>query len=137
MSAAMLCGAASDTDAGASADTALALVDPHIGVIGPGSTMLGPSLPFGSIHPGPDTADGGNNGYRADRPIRGFSQLHVSGTGWSQYGNLLLSPQIGLSTAADGHDSDQRDEHASPHEYQVTLARYGIAVRLAPTAHAA
>ena len=37
------------------------------------------------------------------KPIRGFSQLHVSGPGWGQYAQMLLSPQVGLAVGeSDG-----------------------------------
>ncbi len=112
-------------------------VDPRIGVLADGATVIGPALPFGSIHPSPDTANGDNDGYQPNQPIRGFSQLHVSGTGWGQYGNFMISPQIGLATAADAHDSAKADERAQAHQYRVTLARYGIGVELTPARHAA
>ncbi len=112
-------------------------VDTRIGVVGDGATVIGPSLPFGSIHPSPDTADGDHDGYKPDQPIRGFSQLHVSGTGWGQYGNFLISPQIGLATLPDAHDSPKADERPHAHHYSVQLARYGIGVELAPARHAA
>ncbi|MBC8009268.1 MAG: glycoside hydrolase family 92 protein, partial [Burkholderiales bacterium] len=115
----------------------LASVDPRIGVLGHGSTVIGPSLPFGSIHPSPDTPGGGHDGYHPERPIRGFSQLHVSGTGWGQYGNLLVSPQIGLATVPAEHDSPKSEEKAEAHQYKVRLTRYDILAEFAPTAHAA
>ena len=115
------------------------LVDLRIGVLGngDGGTVIGPTLPHGSIHPSPDTPQGGQAGYRVDRPIRSFSQLHSSGTGWGRYGNLMLSPQLGLNTAPDGHDSEKSNETATPYSYKVRLARYNILVELTPTHHAA
>ena len=115
------------------------IVDPNIGVLGTGdgSAVIGPTLPHGSVHPSPDTAAGGQAGYRSDKPIRGFSQLHASGTGWGEYGNLLLSPQIGLSVVPDGHDSPKADERAESYAYRVRLSRYNIVTELSPTQHAA
>jgi predicted alpha-1,2-mannosidase len=115
------------------------IVNPNIGVLGngDGSVVIGPTLPHGSIHPSPDTAAGGESGYRSDRPIRGFSQLHASGTGWGNYGNLLISPQIGLDVAPDGHDSAKADEQAESYSYRVRLSRYNIVTELSPTEHAA
>ncbi|QBE61931.1 GH92 family glycosyl hydrolase [Pseudoduganella lutea] len=111
-------------------------VDPRIGVVGDGATVIGPSLPFGSVHPAPDTARGDNDGYRPDQPIRGFSQLHVSGTGWGQYGNFLISPQVGLNTVPGTYDSAKADERAEAHQYSVRLTRHGIGAELAPTRNA-
>lgn len=112
-------------------------VDPMIGVIGEGSTVIGPALPNASIHPSPDTLDGGHDGYHRERPIRGFSQLHASGTGWGQYGNLLVSPQIGLAVAPDAHDSPKADERARAYEYEVNLTRYDITASVVPSRHSA
>lgn len=116
---------------------ALAEVDPRIGVLANGSTVIGPTLPNGSIHPSPDTPGGAHDGYHPDRPIRGFSQTHVSGTGWGQYGNFLISPQIGLATVPAEHESPKADEKAEAHQYQVRLTRYDILAQFAPTRHAA
>ncbi len=112
-------------------------VDIRMGLIGGSNCNVGPQLPHGSIAPGPDTPDGGHSGYRPDRPIRGFSQLHVSGTGWGQYGQMLLSPQVGLAIDETAHDSPKSEEVAEPNHYGVTLNRYGIRVDLAPTHDAA
>ncbi len=112
-------------------------VDPMIGVIGQGSTVIGPALPNASIHPSPDTLEGGHDGYHRERPIRGFSQLHVSGTGWGQYGNLLVSPQIGLAVAPDAHDSPMSDVKARAYEYEARLTRYDILTSVVPSRHSA
>lgn len=111
---------------------AAAAVDPRIGVLGDGANVIGPSLPFGSIHPSPDTPDGSHDGYHPERPIRGFSQLHASGTGWGQYGNFLVSPQVGLATLPSAHDSPKEDEKAEAHQYRVRLARYGVLAEVTP-----
>lgn len=113
-------------------------VDPFIGVRGEGNATIGPQLPFGSINPGPDTKDGGPDGYHPARPIRGFSQNHVSGTGGGgKYGHILISPQIGLSIDEEGHDSGKAEETAKAHYYSVRLTRYDIRVELTPAEHAA
>jgi predicted alpha-1,2-mannosidase len=113
-------------------------VDPFLGVRGKGNVVIGPVLPHGSIHPSPNTPDGGHDGYHPDRPIRGFAQLHASGTGWGRYGNLLLSPQSGgLALDPLGHDSTKADERATPWSYAVTLSRYATRVEVSPTHHAA
>ena len=61
--------------------------------------VVGPILPYGSINPSPHTPHSRSDGYNPAEPIRGFAQLHVSGTGWPTYGNFLISPQTGLETA--------------------------------------
>ncbi len=116
-------------------------VDLHIGVVDKrrvkehSNCVIGPQVPHGSVNPSPDTPNGGNDGYHPDEPIRGFSQLHVSGTGWGQYGQVLLSPQVGLSVDEEGHDSEKADEEAKCYRYGVTLTRYGIRAEFTPAHH--
>jgi len=103
-----------------------------------GGTVIGPSLPFGSIHPCPNTQGKTNTGYNAYKPIFGFGQLSVSGTsGGGAYGHVILSPQIGLATAAGSHDSEKSNEVASPGYYAVKLTRYDILAEVTPTHHTA
>ena len=89
-------------------------VDMRMGTYGAGHCVVGPQLPHGSINPSPQTANGGHGGYVTGQPIRGFGQLHVSGTGWSRYGQILLSPQTGFNPEETGHDSPLSDEEARP-----------------------
>ncbi len=112
-------------------------VDMRIGVLERGNSTIGPCLPFSSVLPGPDTLDGGYDGYAADRSIVGFSQLHVSGVGWGQYGNILVAAQIGRSIAPFAISSTKSEERAEPFAYEVLLDRHGIRVELAPTRRAA
>ncbi|MFC3559266.1 GH92 family glycosyl hydrolase [Pedobacter jamesrossensis] len=105
------------------------------------STVLGPQLPQASITPSPQTASGKVNydmdGYIMGQPIRGFGQLHVSGTGWGKYGQVFISPQIGLATGANAHDSEKTNEVAKPYEYGVLLTRYKIRTEITPAEHSA
>lgn len=105
------------------------------------STILGPQLPQASITPSPQTAPGKVNydmdGYIMGQPIRGFAQLHVSGTGWGKYGQVFFSPQVGLATGATAHDSDKKNEVAKPYEYSVFLNRYNIKTDVTPAEHSA
>lgn len=112
-------------------------VDMLMGTYGLGHCVVGPQLPHGSINPSPQTANGGHGGYVVGQPIRGFGQLHVSGTGWSRYGQILLSPQTGFNPEETGHDSPLSDEEARPYYYRARLDRYGITAELAPTHHCA
>ena len=83
-------------------------IDPFIGTggvgWGVGSTYPGPHLPFGMIHPGPDTrsatgAPGFNHcaGYwHHDEFIEGFSLTRMEGTGAPDYGNIGWMPTDGF-----------------------------------------
>jgi predicted alpha-1,2-mannosidase len=112
-------------------------VDMWMGTYGAGHCVIGPQLPHGSVNPSPQTANGGHAGYVPDQPIRGFGQLHVSGTGWGRYGQIFLSPQIGFDARETGHDSSKQDEIATPYYYSVNLIRYGIRTEVTPTYHCA
>jgi predicted alpha-1,2-mannosidase len=113
-------------------------VDPRIGASGDESNCaIGPQLPYGSINPGPQTPNANQNGYNPNQPIRGFGQLHVSGIGWGKYGQIFVSPQVGLAVGEAEHDSPKADELVRPNQYGVTLSRYNIRTEIAPAMHAA
>lgn len=114
-------------------------VDTKIGVIDSNGSncVIGPQLPFASINPSPQTPEGEHDGYAPNQPIRGFGQLHVSGTGWGKYGHFLLSPQIGLKVGQEEHDSPAVDEITQPHYYKVNLQKYGITAEVTPSVHSA
>lgn len=108
-------------------------VNPFVGTDGTGHTFPGATLPFGMVQAGPDTRiDGsweGCSGYHySDSVIYGFSQTHLSGTGCSDYGDIMLMPVLGklenssyskFYASSFSHES----EKASPGYYAVTLNR--------------
>jgi predicted alpha-1,2-mannosidase len=126
----------------------LPYVDPFIGTGGHGHTFPGPSLPFGMVQLSPDTRlDGwdGCSGYHFDDDrIFGFSHTHLSGTGISDYGDVLLLPASGPirwthsygKAPGEGYGSRFRkaSEHASAGYYRVDLDDYGTRVELTTTA---
>lgn len=112
-------------------------VDMFMGVQGVSNCVIGPQLPHGSVNPSPQTPGGNHDGYDPKEPIRGFGQLHVSGTGWGRYGQIFISPQIGFNAKEDGHDSPKSEETASPYYYSVNLDRYDIKAEVTPTHHCA
>src|SRR5687767_7495000 len=80
------------------------LVNPFIGTGGHGHTFPGAVRPFGMVQLSPDTRlDGswdGCSGYHySDDTIFGFSHTHLSGTGVSDWGDILLMPVVGAPTA--------------------------------------
>jgi predicted alpha-1,2-mannosidase len=87
-----------------------AFVDPMIGTDGHGHTFPGATAPFGMVQLSPDTrVDGswdGCSGYHySDSIVYGFSHTHLSGTGCSDYGDILIMPgkgEIRFSNGADG-----------------------------------
>ncbi|MDR1428604.1 MAG: GH92 family glycosyl hydrolase [Bifidobacteriaceae bacterium] len=106
---------------------------------GAGSTIAGPTMPNGSIHPSPETLLPANGGYTPGQRVVGFGQLYAQGTGGRQsYGNFLLSPQTGpLRTVEANHSSAVAEETASADYYSATLSEYGIKAEVAPTDNAA
>lgn len=95
-------------------------VDPFIGVE-VGNTLPGAQLPFGMVRLGPDVPPPNNTtGYRSDKPIRGFSHNHVSGTGGgARYGNVLVIPEIGEINLQP--EPAKNNEYAKPGYYSVLL----------------
>ncbi|MBU6323994.1 MAG: GH92 family glycosyl hydrolase [Bacteroidetes bacterium] len=100
-----------------SAQIPLTRVNPFIGTGGHGHTYPGATAPFGMVQLSPDTRlDGwdGCSGYHFDDSIcYGFSHTHLSGTGVSDYGDLLIRPA--LNPLSFSH----RNEQAVPGYYAV------------------
>ncbi len=116
-------------------------VNPFIGTGGHGHTYPGASLPFGMMQLSPDTRlDGwdGCSGYHfSDNFIYGFSHTHLSGTGVSDYGDILLMPtnEVNFNNGSDGNRGyrapfSHEKEQASPGYYKVHLDRTDIDVEL-------
>ena len=107
-------------------------VNPFIGTGGHGHTFPGATMPFGMMQLSPDTRlDGwdGCSGYHySDSEIYGFSHTHLSGTGVSDYGDILLMPtnKIIFNNGADGKEGykskfSHNKEIAEPGFYKVHL----------------
>ncbi|MBT0607763.1 GH92 family glycosyl hydrolase [Aequorivita echinoideorum] len=116
-------------------------VNPFIGTGGHGHTYPGATLPFGMMQLSPDTRlDGwdGCSGYHySDEYIYGFSHTHLSGTGVSDYGDVLLMPtnEVNFNNGSDGNSGykahfSHDNEKASPGYYKVLLDKTNIEVEL-------
>ena len=116
-------------------------VDPFIGTGGHGHTYPGATMPFGMVQLSPDTRltgwDGCSGYHYSDRTIYGFSHTHLSGTGISDYGDILLMPTVRDSPINQGYASgfDHQHETARPGYYSVRLDD-DIFVELTATARA-
>ncbi len=122
-------------------------VDPMIGTDGPGHTFPGPSMPFGMVQLGPDTRISGWEGcagyHYSDDFIYGFSHTHLSGTGVSDYGDVLVfpftgTPMINRGSAEDpesgyGSKFDHDNEHAEAGYYRVKLDKGKVLCQLTAT----
>ncbi len=114
-------------------------VDPFIGTGGHGHTYPGATLPFGMVQLSPDTRDDGSwdgcGGYHySDSLMFGFSHTHLSGTGCSDYGDILLLPvkdsvNVLKKNSARFH---HENEKASAGFYSVKLDN-GITAELSAT----
>ncbi|MCM1449123.1 MAG: GH92 family glycosyl hydrolase [Clostridiales bacterium] len=133
-------------------------VNPIIGTNGMGHTFPGACAPFGIVQLSPDTENIPHNingkyqgrtyeycaGYQhADSTIVGFSHTHLSGTGHSDLGDIMLMPTTGelhlTPGTADKHHEGYRSayshdtEVSKPGYYAVNLDDYGIKAELTAT----
>ncbi len=119
-------------------------VDPYIGSGGHGHVFVGANVPFGAVQVGPsnffkgwDWCSGYN--YR-DSVIIGFPQLHLSGTGIGDLGDILIMPYMGEIKLDKGIETKQfsgysshyshKNEKVRPGYYAVKLDDYGVEVEL-------
>ena len=112
-------------------------VNPFIGTGGHGHTFPGASMPFGMVQLSPDTRlegwDGCSGYHYSDKLLYGFSHTHLSGTGCSDYGDILLMPTVGevsLLNTAYASEFTHYNETAVPGYYSVLLSRYNIFAEL-------
>ncbi len=133
-------------------------VNPIIGTNGMGHTFPGACAPFGIVQLSPETdtiphnVDGRYQGkvyeYCAgyqykDKTIVGFSHTHLSGTGHSDLGDILIMPTTGRIRTnpgtADNPEGGYRSrfshdtEKCSPGYYEVKLEDYNILAQLTAT----
>lgn len=125
-------------------------VNPFVGTGGHGHTYPGATRPFGMVQLSPDTRltgwDGCSGYHYSDSIIYGFSHTHLSGTGISDYGDILLMPTAGAvrlnalenGSPVNGYASyfQHRNEIASPGYYSVRLDDDNILVELTATERA-
>jgi len=103
-------------------------VNPFIGTGGHGHTYPGATVPHGMVQLSPDTRlegwDGCGGYHYSDSFIYGFSHTHLSGTGVSDYGDILLMPMNGQPSANNkiyGSAFSHANEKASAGYYSVKL----------------
>jgi putative alpha-1,2-mannosidase len=125
-------------------------VNPFVGTAGHGHTFPGATMPFGMVQLSPDTRltgwDGCSGYHYSDNVIYGFSHTHLSGTGISDYGDVLLMPTVGevYVNALDGEQTakgyasrfSHQNETAQPGYYRVKLDDDNISVELTATKRA-
>jgi len=127
----------------------LKYVNPFIGTGGHGHTYPGVSAPFGMIQVSPDTRlegwDGCSAYHYSDSLVYGFSHTHLSGTGVSDYGDVLLMPTVGTVTLNNGENGEVGYRSAFSHNreiakaglYQTHLTSHDVGVMLTASKRAA
>ncbi|MFK5959371.1 MAG: GH92 family glycosyl hydrolase [Lutibacter sp.] len=126
--------------------SAYQLVNPFIGTGGHGHTFPGATLPFGMVQLSPDTRltgwDGCSGYHNTDSIIYGFSHTHLSGTGISDYGDILLMP-FNYKNTISLNDIEKQElipstfkketESANPGYYKVYLDKSNTTIELTST----
>ena len=109
-------------------------VNPFIGTGGHGHVFLGANVPFGNIQAGPTQKKQGwdwCSGYHySDSTVIGFGQMHLSGTGIGDLGDVSLLPMTNPSQCEVKFS--HKAEYVRPGYYSVMLAS-GIRVELTAT----
>lgn len=102
-------------------------INPFIGTGGHGHTHPSATVPFGMVQLGPDTRktgwDGCSGYHYTDSTLHGFSHTHLSGTGVSDYSDILFKPIDNLITTDvdDQLPFDKSSEIAEAGYYSVVL----------------
>ncbi|MBM5097665.1 glycoside hydrolase family 92 protein [Vibrio parahaemolyticus] len=135
----------------------LKYVDPMIGTAASGHTFPGATIPAGMVQLSPDTFIGSNtdhesglnpwhsaSGYwdssnyetgevvNTDVPLYGFSHTHLSGTGATDLGDILVLPYADMANT-QLNSFDKANEEASAGYYKTKLNQGQIEVELSAT----
>lgn len=119
-------------------------VDPRIGTGDHGHVFMGANVPFGMVNAGPTQIEMGwdwCSGYHeSGKQIIGFSQLHLSGTGCADLGDISIMPVYGkVEYSREGLASNYRHEmeYTAPGVYSVRLDHFGIRAEVTATTRTA
>ncbi|WP_431241792.1 GH92 family glycosyl hydrolase [Flavobacterium sp. P21] len=107
-------------------------VNPFIGTGGHGHTFPGAVVPFGMVQLSPDTRTQGwdacSGYYTEDTSILGFSHRHLSGTGMTDFADVLFTPFTGKLQSENGNlkeyyplNFSHKNEKASAGFYTVNF----------------
>ena len=119
-----------------------ALVNPLIGSGGHGHVFVGANVPHGMISVGPNNVSEGwdwCSGYHdSEQTIAGFAQTHLSGTGVTDLGEVVLMPYLGTPVFDKGTGCgdgfavtfEKEDEIVRPGYYEVNIMDGRLQVRL-------
>ena len=117
-------------------------VNPFVGTDAHGHTFPGALVPFGAVQLSPDTRlsgwDGCSGYHYSDDVVYGFSHTHLSGTGCSDYGDILVMPFSGEGSPVNTRYCSKfshQHETASPGYYSVQLETPNVLAELTATTH--
>jgi predicted alpha-1,2-mannosidase len=141
------CSSGNSGDKPDSRESLTKYVDPFIGTAYVGHTHPSASLPFSMVQVGPDTGTKGwehcSGYYDADRSVMGFSHTHLSGTGASEMGDILVMPVTGDICFDAGTEENpdsgyrsrfqQANEVAQAGYYKTVLDDYGVTAEMTLT----
>jgi len=119
-------------------------VDPYIGSGGHGHVFVGANVPFGAIQAGPSNFHKGwdwcSSYHYSDSIVKGFSHLHLSGTGCTDLGEFLIMPAVGELKIQPGTQQNPEQGYASyyshdsekvePGYYKVHLDTYNVDIEM-------
>lgn len=124
----------------------LRYVDPFIGSGYHGHVFVGTSVPFGMVQLGPSNIHKGwdwcSAYHHSDSILIGFSHTHLSGTGCTDLGDILIMPLNEIRTPRGNQDNisdgyatkySHANEVARPEYYSLLLERYNIKAELTAT----
>ena len=113
-------------------------VDPFIGTGGGGNTFPGAVVPWGMVSISPHNDLEAPSGYKYGKSyIYGFGHVHLSGTGCSDLGNILVIPTTGkINIRENNYRSRYSKEKAVPGYYKVFLKDYSITAEVTATIRA-
>lgn len=100
-----------------------------------GETFPGAVLPWGMVSASPHNLPGSKSGYIYGQPyLYGFGQVHLSGVGCSDLGNIVLMPTTGIiETDSRIYKSRYDGEKAFPGYYKTILRPSGIKAEMTVT----
>ena len=122
-------------------------VDPYIGTGDHGHVFLGAHVPFGAVQVGPNNYVKGwdwCSGYHySDSIVTGFSQMHLSGTGIGDLGDILMMPYTGKVLTSPGTEKSplsgwatlytHKDEVVKPGYFSMNLKAYSVKAEMTAT----
>lgn len=124
----------------------LRYVDPFIGSGYHGHVFVGTSVPFGMVQLGPSNIHKGwdwcSAYHHSDSILIGFSHTHLSGTGCTDLGDILVMPLNEIRTPRGNQDNisdgyatkySHANEVSRPEYYSLLLDRYNIKAELTAT----